>query len=86
MPTDRNHYERSLSPPQRATRALLAGIDARHDGDSVRAREWRSLRARLRAVLAMNAHGSMSAADVVAYLYAAGYDQEPGAVTKDAPA
>jgi hypothetical protein len=76
MATKHQRLERSISPSARSTRALVASLDERHGPTAgVRGREWRELRSRVREALRNNASGEISAADVVAFLYSAGFDQ-----------
>lgn len=70
--------ERSLSPRQRTSRALVLGLDERHSHlDGIHSKEYRELRRRLREILAQNAEGGISAGDVVGDLYLMGFGEEP---------
>lgn len=72
------NLQRSLSPRQRTTRALVLGLDDRHArAGGMAAKEWCELRRRLSELLDANARGQShaSAADVCGVLYSAGLEK-----------
>lgn len=71
------HLKRSLRPMQRETPLLRASLRDRLGGDrdSIAVRELAELERRVRDLLALNARGELSAADVVSALYEQGWDK-----------